>query len=795
MAKTNAVWGIDIGQSSLKALRCVKGAEDTIVAEGFDYIEYPKNLSAADADPVEIVRDSLEQFLSRNNVVGDKVAISVPGQAGLSRFFKPPPVDARKLPNLVEFEVSQQIPFPIEDVIWDWQQLGGSKDEEGRVADAEIGLFAMKRDAVFRALQPFDDAGVEVDFVQLSPLSIFNVICRDQIDELPTPEEFDPEDPPESIVVLSMGTDTTDLIVTNGIKLWMRNIPIGGNHFTKQLSREMKLTQAKAEHLKRNAKMAENPKAVFQAMRPVFNDLVNEVQRSLTFFQSMDKSANISEVVLLGSAAKLPGLTQFLGKQLELKVSRANEFKHLTGDEVISQSTFANNSLSFAPCYGLCLQGLGNSVMKTNLLPKEIVMERVVRAKKPWVLAAVSLLLLGCSLGLFYKTLAADQVDRSFVDSKGVSWDKAMKEGEKETRASKAFVKTDTEQKAMLEKFNIIAKELSSSIEGRASWIEINSAIFQALPRDEEIAKRLEGQPQEALSIDPGDYPFAGRKEIYIDHIETKFHKDLSTWHAKIEKIYANQGARKTESFGNAAPAATEEPDAAPATTAAASATGGPAPPMAEGQTAPLGGIPGWVIEIKAHHFHNEDVMNNEKDYVRSTILNSLLNGTVTLPEGDFTYNDIGIWFPTITRVSPSSSTHYIYLDTGEGDGTMGGMGMGGMGMGGSRGGKGKGGKSGRGMSGGMGGMSGGMGGMSGGMGGMSGGMGGMSGGMGGMGNTDNPADDENVYEAKVYTFVIQMAWQPRSVAERIEARKVRVEAAEAKASAEAAAAAAANTQ
>ena len=62
----------------------------------------------------------------------------------------------------------------------------------------------MKRDAVFRALQPFDNAGVEVDFVQLSPLSIFNVVCRDQIDELPTAEEFDPEDPPESIVVLSI---------------------------------------------------------------------------------------------------------------------------------------------------------------------------------------------------------------------------------------------------------------------------------------------------------------------------------------------------------------------------------------------------------------------------------------------------------------------------------------------------------------------------------------------------------------------------------------------------------------
>ncbi|MEM7785781.1 MAG: pilus assembly protein PilM, partial [Planctomycetota bacterium] len=312
MAKANAVWGIDIGQCALKALRCtISDDGESIVADKYDFIEYPKILSLPDAEPEEMIKQALTQFLSRNTVLGDQVAISVSGQAGLSRFFKPPPVDTKTLPDIVKYEVRQQIPFPIEDVIWDWQQLGGTI-VDGRAVDAEVGLFAMKRDAVYRALEPFDTAEVDVDYVQLSPLSIFNVVCHDRFDELPDPEEFDPENPPESVVVMSMGTDTTDLIVTNGIKLWLRNIPIGGNHFTKQLAREMKLTQAKAEHLKRNARASENPKAIFKAMRPVFGDLVNEVQRSLTYFQSNEKSAELSEIVLLGNAAKLPGLRQFL---------------------------------------------------------------------------------------------------------------------------------------------------------------------------------------------------------------------------------------------------------------------------------------------------------------------------------------------------------------------------------------------------------------------------------------------------------------------------------------------------
>lgn len=279
MAKTNAVWGIDLGQCALKALRCTLDSDgQTIIADKHDFIEYPKILGQPEVDPEELIHEALTEFLSRNKVAGDRVAISVSGQAGLSRFFKPPPVEPSKLPEIVKYEVKQQIPFPIEDVIWDWQQLGGAV-VDGRTQNAEVGLFAMKRDAVFRALKPFDDAEIDVNVVQLSPLSIFNVVCHDILGQLPDPDDIDPENPPESIVVMSIGTDTTDLIVTNGLRLWMRNIPIGGNHFTRHLSRELKLTQAKAEQLKRNARQSENPKAVFKAMRPVFNDLVNEVQR------------------------------------------------------------------------------------------------------------------------------------------------------------------------------------------------------------------------------------------------------------------------------------------------------------------------------------------------------------------------------------------------------------------------------------------------------------------------------------------------------------------------------------
>ena len=60
MAKSNTVWGIDIGQCALKALRCTRNG-DNVVVDAFDYIEYPKILSQPDeADPKQLVREALE---------------------------------------------------------------------------------------------------------------------------------------------------------------------------------------------------------------------------------------------------------------------------------------------------------------------------------------------------------------------------------------------------------------------------------------------------------------------------------------------------------------------------------------------------------------------------------------------------------------------------------------------------------------------------------------------------------------------------------------------------------------
>jgi Tfp pilus assembly PilM family ATPase len=145
------VWGIDLGQCALKALR-VENVDGQLIATAFDYVEHPKILSQPDADPDQLTREALEKFLARNSLRGDLVCMSVPGQSGLARFVKLPPVEEKKIPDIVRFEAKQQIPFNLEEVVWDFQKLNSGAVSDGFAMETEIGLFAIKRDAVSRSL-------------------------------------------------------------------------------------------------------------------------------------------------------------------------------------------------------------------------------------------------------------------------------------------------------------------------------------------------------------------------------------------------------------------------------------------------------------------------------------------------------------------------------------------------------------------------------------------------------------------------------------------------------------------
>ena len=651
MAKGNAVWGIDIGQAALKALRCQVGEDgETLEAVAFDFIEYPKLLSQPDTDARELVRDALKQFLSRNSVRGDKVAISVAGQSGLARFIKLPPVESKKVPDIVKYEARQQIPFELDDVIWDYQEMPGGSEDEGVKLETEVGLFAMKRDQVFRAVDPYDDAGIELDIVQLTPLCIYNFVVHDLLPDI-SGEEYDPEDPPPSLVVVSMGTDTTDLVITNGFRVWQRSVPIGGNHFTRQLTKELKLTFAKAEHLKKNARQAENAKEIIQAMRPVYSDLATEIQRSLSFFQSIDRNAKFGGMVCLGNAVKLPGLQQYLAKNLELKTAPIDRFRKLAGSDVVSAPSFKENVLSFAACYGLCLQGENKAALQTTLLPREILVSRLIRRKKPWAAASAAVIMLACAILFLFAMLP-------WWQSHPDHWDGVMRDATNLEKTSRDYKTKDQNLQNQFAYLKGLSQEVIGPAEGRLLWPELLKAINDQLPYD--------------TSVEPGQFselPIGERPNVHIQSVDAKYYADLSQWYteplqAKYEETLRNienmMLGRDIEEPSEAPPAEGEEGAEGAATAETPGEQREELVPTAEPPTGS-----GWVIQLTGFHLHNANPPNYRSQYLTEAFLCKFVAGTpyegvVTLPtlsaEGEasagemvqFKLHELGISHPML---------------------------------------------------------------------------------------------------------------------------------------------------
>jgi len=634
-------------------------------------------LTQPEADPGELVRDALEEFLSRNNIAGDTIAVSVPGQAGLSKFIKLPPVEASKIPDIVTYEARQQIPFPLEQVVWSWQRLEGGIEESGFVIDAEIALFAMKRDQVAKAIEPFKDADIEIDFLQLSPVSLANVVMFDQ---LPKPSEVDPDAPPPSIVLASLGVDSTDLIITNGLKIWQRTMPIGGSNFTRALVQGMRMTFPKAENLKRNAARADDPKKVFQILRPVFNEFASELQRSLNYFTGQDRTAKIGQVLLVGNAAKLRGLSDFLAKQLQLEVHRLREFKGLEGDLILKTPAFRENQLAFATVYGLALQGLGVAGIRTNLLPSDVTRDRLIQAKKPWAVAAMLGLLVAALVNFLGIYIAWSSYSENLFADAFTQIDSVV--------AKSSQIQSSVQQ-AQAERLEILDSQqrLIRIGDRRFQTLELIRTIESMIPRNEpdktdellrDEMKAAEAALKEqeasempnALSVKPAIPTSINYDELHIDSLDCQYFEDLATWFEPLEEDWRTTIAAAEFTSFDTEESSEVEPSEADSEEETVSETDSDsnenmdsgANEFEESEPETPSGA-GWVIQIVGHHFHNEDYHApfEGKTYLRSTFIESLLGERgeiVTVSAGPMAGEkvlpkDIGIGFPVIIESNP----------------------------------------------------------------------------------------------------------------------------------------------
>jgi type IV pilus assembly protein PilM len=530
MAGEKAVWGIDIGQCALKALKLQLEA-DEVEAVAFDIVEHPKPLSQGERGGQDLIAQALETLVGRNAMAGQPVVIGVPGQQAFTRFTKLPPVEPKQLPAIVQFEAGQQIPYDINEVIWDYQVF-----RDDQTPDVEVGIFCMRKELLDRYLTPFTDAGLQPIIVQPAPLALYNFL------------DHDGQRSEKATILLDIGSESTDLIVAHRGTVWTRPVPIGGSNFTESLVKAFKLQFPKAENLKRTAATSKYARQVFQAMRPVYQDLVSEIQRSIGFYSSTHRDAELDKIVGMGNGFRLPGLQKFLQQNLNMKVERVSAFNNLRPGASLNAPTLNENVLSLGVAYGLAVQGLGRSKITTNLLPPQIAKQAVWGRKRPWFAAAVACLVLAAASLWARYFMDASALARN-IGSGPVEVPQFRNREQAVTTLQKLsndvpprvytatvlgcaqyfaseWRKLDTQVKGDSEK----VKPYLSLLADQALWPKILDLINQAVlsVADEKTKTLLDAPSLQAYKAEIKNIPRKDRRQIFIEKFDAKFSTDVA---------------------------------------------------------------------------------------------------------------------------------------------------------------------------------------------------------------------------------------------------------------------------
>jgi len=356
-----------MGYGAIKALKVENDGGNLKVLD-FAVVNHPRVLSTPELDQNDAMRVALGTLVSKHDLTNARVAVSIPGHASFARFATLPPVEPKKVPDIVKFEAVQQIPFPLEEVEWDYQTFV-SPDSP----DIEVGIFAVTRQKIAEQLAMLHDVGLTPELATLSPVAAYNSLAVDLGFTEDTP----------GTIILDIGTVATDMIIAEAGRVWVRSFPIGGHQFTEALVSAFKLSYSKAEKLKRESDQSKHARHVFQAMRPVFSDIVGEIQRSIGFYQSVHADADLKRLIGLGSTFRLPGLRKYLKQQLQLDVYRMEQFKKLNM-EGPRAGEFQASSVNMATAYGCVNQAFGRAPLRANLMPVTVLKEAMWKRKVPY---------------------------------------------------------------------------------------------------------------------------------------------------------------------------------------------------------------------------------------------------------------------------------------------------------------------------------------------------------------------------------------------------------------------------
>lgn len=408
MAAPNRVLGLNLGTQTVGMAEFRTGSDGGLVLSNYKLTELLAD-PAADASRLSQVRMAISEMSDSLRVKGSEVNYAISAQSVFTRFVKLPAVDEDKVDQIIGFEAQQNVPFPINEVVWTYQLVGSG--EGGRI---EVVLVAIKSDLLDDINDAVQGTGLRTGIVDVAPMALYNAF------------RYNYSDVTDCSLLVDIGARTTNLIFIEPRKVFSRSIPIGGTTITTNIAKDIAEPFGAAEERKRKGGFVslggsyadpDDPQLarVSKVVRNTMTRLHGEISRSVSFYRAQQQGTAPARIFLCGASSGLPYMREFFQEKLQLPVEFFNPLRNVSVASSLNLDEISKQAHVLGELVGLGLRSMSECPIELNLQPESVIQAKRLSRRQPFlILTGICLLL--CLAGWWLYFLRAAQVEAAVLD-------------------------------------------------------------------------------------------------------------------------------------------------------------------------------------------------------------------------------------------------------------------------------------------------------------------------------------------------------------------------------------------
>ncbi len=470
MAKPTRIFALDLGMQTVSLAEFYKLPNGGLSLNAFHETELITDPSADATRPAQI-KEAIKELREALKVPAkESVNFCLPAQSVFSRFVKLPGGSPEDVSSIIAFEAQQNVPFPIDEVVWDYQIMGAQRD-----GNWDVVLVAMKSDQLTEIADAVTEGGLKPQIIDVAPMAVYNSF------------RFNYPETTGCSLIIDIGARTTNLIFVEGSRAFSRSIPVGGSSISAAVAKEFHQDITLAERLKVEkgsvslggayAEPSDPTEArVAKVVRNTMTRLHAEIARSISFYRTSQAGSQPVRVLLCGGTVGLPYMVEFFSEKLQTPIEFLNPLRNVTVTSSSVADSLAAKAHTFGELVGAALRSFENCPLEINLRPPSVVKEQDLARRKPFlILSAVCLILALAAIWLYFnqatkvtdEVLASVQADVSKLDGVAQQLDKLAAEQKRLDGLVAPVLLASAERSVWAEIFD----ELGAKLPERFIWI------------------------------------------------------------------------------------------------------------------------------------------------------------------------------------------------------------------------------------------------------------------------------------------------------------------------------------